>query len=293
VDPLYLLLPYFQNEEKWQPWTQIAQAKNIPSEIMTVIKPDQLKHFFLINDSYGDDMILYKFKKEKVLEWLTKKKKRVQAFLTNQFMANKTKELKLSNDFQNSDGGAFSASFHLPDQDSIVTPSKVDGIEPRLEPGSSSMTNNGLKSNSSDGEYIHRSASQIICEYLPDDWQRDFLNECGLTTNDLSKKKKNADAMKGTVTSFQNEESSVDVVTPPSSSKRIAAITSDSGMSEADKLMQYTMGNLDNGNEEKNSKKRKDAPKSMGLKRLSKVNTKGMKSMTSFFSVNKKAKKKS
>jgi hypothetical protein len=51
------------------------------------------------------------------------------------------------------------------------------------------------------------------------------------------------------------------------------------------------MGNDDGESpDQKNAKKRKEAAKSVALKRLSKVNTKGMQSMTSFFGMKPKKK---
>jgi hypothetical protein len=69
-------------------------------------------------------------------------------------------------------------------------------------------------------------------------------------------------------------------------------------MSEIEKLHQYTMGNGNGGEGPSSSssllssKKRKETEQSVGLKKLSKVNTKGMKTMTSFFNVVAKPKKK-
>jgi hypothetical protein len=304
IDPLYLLLPYFETGDKWQPWNQIAQAKNIPSEIMNAIKTDQLKHFFMVNDSYGDDMILYKFKREKALEWLEKKMERVEIFVMKQFLSKKKKD-KI-HEVEN--GGAFSSSFHLSDsvgrQESDVTPSKNDKTTKCIE-----------ELTPSNKELVHRSAAQVICEYLPDNWQIDFLTKQGLTANALSKKKQKSNSACGSI----EQKSNVEVVTPPSTSSK-RPFMSESKISEADKLMQYTMGNDGIESEEKSSKKKRETQKSVGLKRLSKVNTKGeihipslkceylqlfrlsqmnllslpftgMKSMTSFFSVkaNKKA----
>lgn len=61
------------------------------------------------------------------------------------------------------------------------------------------------------------------------------------------------------------------------------------GQEDADALLQYTTGSNDLKAITR-EKKQKCVAKSVGLKRLAKVNTKGMKSMTSFFGTNLKKK---
>jgi len=92
---------------------------------------------------------------------------------------------------------------------------------------------------------------------------------------------------KRSTSSCQSNNSAV-AVTPPNAGKKRSY--TDSGMSEADKILQYTMGSGGGGtlDDEDKMKKKKLSLKSVALKRLEKTNTKGMKTMGSFFSVKKK-----
>ena len=227
----------------------------------------------MVNDSYGDDMILYKFQKVKALEWLTKKMTRVESFLKKQLLLQKDKaEVQ-----EEENGGAFSSSFRLAN--------RVD----REEGASRTTPEKGGKEDelsSIEEAFVRKSAAQIVCEYLSDSWQMEFLKVISLTRDDLSKQKKKA-VSAPTSTPMSDKDTFAEVTPPPTAQKRPFG---ESKMSEADKLMQYTMGSGESSSADKNAKKRKEAEKSVGLKRLSKVNTKGMKSMTSFFGA--KAKKK-
>lgn len=261
MDPLYLLLPYFEAGDKWQPWNQIAHSKNIPSEILQAINTDQLRHLFKVNDSLGDDMILYKFEKEKALKWLNKKMQKVQNFLAGQFLSNEKNEK--NHEIKNV--GAFSSSFHLSESseqnDSVIIPNKQNDI-----------ASNGVRDLApSEKEMVHRSAAQVICEYLSDQWKGHFLTNRGLAPRSLSEKKQKSNTTESPTT---DRKTNLEVVTPTSTSSK-RPYQSGSIMSEADKLMQYTMGTNEADTQEKSSKKMKEMPKSVGLKRLSKVNTKG------------------
>ena len=281
MDPLYFLLPYFETEEKWQPWNQIVQAKAIPSEVINRIDMAQLKHLFLVNDSYGDDMILYKFKKEQGLDWLKKKMNRVEDFLQLQvLLQDKRIEAKEEN------GGAFNTSFHLSsnsahggDCSSSSTPSAT-----------SESANNEKSLTSSQKALVKQSAVQVICEYLSDRWQEEFLKSQSMTRECLATRFQKKIAVSTPKPIEKCSNTSVEV-TPPPSTSALKRPFSEPKMSEADKLMQYTLGNVGGeSTEQQNAKKAKEAAQSMGLKRLSKVNTKGMKSMTSFFTAKPKKK---
>ena len=296
VDPLYFILRFFEKEDKWQPWNQIVQEKCIPPEVLNSIDASQLKHIFALNDSYGDDMILYKFKKQKALSWLKKKMNNVEKFLTKQLILEKLNR-KICEEEK---GGAFSSSFRLSEnaqelEGANCTPQKNDG----------STNSSERKINKNEKCLIHQSAVQIICEYISEKWQSEFLEIEGLASNDISKtERKNVNAKSS------EKNSNAKIVSPTSTT---ITRSFESKISEADKLMQYTMGSGGVESAEKTSKKRKQTQKSVGVIRLAKVNTKGektcnhffamhfisdfllthflgMKSMTSFFSAKKKKK---
>jgi len=276
VDPLYFILPFFENEEKWQPWNQIVEAKGISSEIVQRIDTAQLKHLFLVNDSYGDDMILYKFKRERGLDWLKKKMNRVEEFLKIQFLLQEKRA-----EADEEQGGAFSASFHL-SSSGHEDVSKEKGT-PSATRTANHLGNDEITLTSSQKNLVKQSAAQVICEYLSDYWQLEFLQSMSLARGNLSKRfqEKSAASTPNPVEKSLNTSAEV---SPTSSASGLKRPFSEPQISEADKLLQYTMGNDDGESpDRKNEKKRKEAAKSVALKRLSKVNTKGMKSMTSFF----------
>lgn len=279
MDPLYFLLPYFENEEKWQPWNQIVEAKAIPSEVINRIDMAQLKHLFLVNDSYGDDMILYKFKKEQGLDWLKKKMIRVEDYLQLQVLL---QEKRIEAKEQN--GGAFNTSFHLssnsgPGGDCSSTPTAT-----------AECANNEKSLTSSQKALAKQSAAQVICEYLSDRWQVEFLKSQSMTRECLATRFQMKSAVSTPKTIENSSNTSVEV-TPPPSTSALKRPFSEPKMTEADKLMQYTLGNVGGeSTEQQNAKKAKESAQSVGLKKLSKVNTKGMKSMTSFFTAKPKKK---
>jgi hypothetical protein len=288
VDPLYLLLSHFKDEEKWQPWDQLVQSKSIPQIVLKGIEQDktQLKHFFEINDSYGDDLILYKFKHELVLSWLQKKINRIQTFLTLQLdIAREKEQMEQRNNI-----GAFSSSFHLShitEKTEESETSEASSHPPSLTPSSQSDTT----INPEDQRILKKSAVQIICEYLSPFWQTKLLERLELAEGDLHQVKTNVGRNESNI-SQQTCPPSTHAVTPPSSSSELSMNSQKRSlhqvnMSEADKLLQYTMGEsagasgeVDKGVE---AKKKKLEAKTSNLKRLEKVNTKGMKSMMSFF----------
>ena len=326
-----------QGQYKWQPWNQICQSNQIPSILLEALlasssqsdetlldksnsstttprPPLQLKHLFQINDTLGPDMILYKFDPSKVMKWLTAKFHRIEARLQLVQPPNDN----ASNGDIDTGGGAFASSFVVSDRHVTATPS------PPSSPTSSTNKKERVggsgggdsKPLSPDSNCV--AALHILCEYLSPIWTKAFLNHCkankmanvvhasGLDVNNCANKKIQGDPTKHpSCQTSTNENDSIPsrsrtVVTPPPlpQSKHQSL---QSTLTEADKLLQYTMGgggkqsqdselgsSSSSGNGIHTLKRKLNASKSVGLKRLEKVNTKGMKSLTSFFGASKK-----
>lgn len=282
VDPLYFLLTHFTEEEKWQPWDQLVQSKSIPQIVLKGIEQDktQLKHFFVINDSYGDDLILYKFKQDLALSWLSKKMDRIQAFLLQQMDIIQEKERME----QGKNIGAFSSSFHLPRTEQSRESDMTDNTS-SLSSSTASVPKHDTLLSPSDKLVLTKSAAQIICEYLSPFWQKKLLVHLQLSEMDLYPVKKASEAV-STDSMVPTCSPTSHAVTPPSSSSSTSQKRSlqQIKISEADKLLQYTMGESSaSGDKVTEAKKKKLEAKSSALKQLEKVNTKGMKSMMSFF----------
>lgn len=102
---------------------------------------------------------------------------------------------------------------------------------------------------------------QVVCEYLEKEWQCKLRNRLGLQESESA--------------SNTNKRSRASWEAKP-------------GQGDADQLLAFTMGTAGCTKEE--DVKKKEPAKSVALKRLAKVNTKGMKSLSHFFGSKKKAK---
>lgn len=356
VDPLFFLLPKFKPTDnaatttnKWQPWNQLVQTYAIPESVLAAIPPPtlekQLNHLFQVSDQFGDDLILYKFKEEKVLHWLKLKMDRIASTLKESLPPGGDLE-----DVEKSDEagatGAFSASFRLSNRNdgsdgngdetggnSIRSDEKDDpDTQPNVAISDSQPSQSQQKQHEKQRQediYLKHSAVQILCEYLSPSWQTLFLQSVQMTEDDvlssavIAKKRRREKLLQSEDDDVTTQDSAIvgstdsttpsdddddktskdpstqsgrdvhpSMVTPPRRSGDGEKV-----LSEADKLLQYTMGVGSAGGKGNGSMadgvKKVNAAKSFGLKRLAKVNTKGMKSMTSFFGagVKKKAAK--
>jgi hypothetical protein len=354
IDPLFLLLTYFQplslpepesqnvqcqthREQKWQPWNQICQSRNIDSNIQQAIQENklQLRHLFQVNDSLvtsdddnNEDMILYKFQSELALKWLRAKVHNVQSMLEKQFKLYQHHDQRIKEEEKAMNGnsdGAFSSSFVLPE---AISSSQSSNNTTTTD--TESIDNEGKTSNDDDDDdnkkedddnvvrltpsitvemtkeeeiQILKSSIQIICEYLSPSWQTKLVSFLDMDINHVlktktassqSRKEKKASSSNSSPSGENNRLAST--ITPASSSSSLspqsAMPTQHSSMSESDKLLQYTMGgggsgsggtNGDNKDNPKDKNKISQRAKTVGLVKLQKVNTKGMKSLSSFF----------
>lgn len=110
--------------------------------------------------------------------------------------------------------------------------------------------------------FLKEESVQVVCEYLEKEWQCKLRNHLGLQESEPA--------------SNTNKRSR-------------ASWEANPGQDDANQLLAFTMGTAASTKEE--DVKKKEPAKSAGLKRLAKVNTKGMKSLSNFFGSKKKAKK--
>lgn len=109
--------------------------------------------------------------------------------------------------------------------------------------------------------FLKEESVQVVCEYLEKEWQCKLRNHLGLQESEPA--------------SNTNKRSR-------------ASWEANPGQDDANQLLALTTGTAGPTKEE--DVKKKEPAKSAGLKRLAKVNTKGMKSLSNFFSSKKKAK---
>ena len=312
IDPLYLLLSYYETDVelnfKWQPWFQLCQSKNIHPSITRELfeNKSQLKHFFEVNgslssttedkdandgddDSDNDDLLLFKFSTNKVLTWLQQKVKNVESILEKQLISRRCYEKKIQDENEQNtkqNGGAFSASFVLPENDKhTISRSQTSPVN--KEVNDKQCPTYEIILSKEESEKILISSIQMICEYVSPSWQEKLIASMNLNMSDIIES-----SCKTTPT--QNDIST-EVSSSPENTKihkKPATVTptspQSSTMSEADKLLHYTTGGRGatgkDSMDDPNDKKRKNqSAQSVGLKRLQKGNTKGMKSLSSFF----------
>ena len=303
VDPLFFALAHFQraittnNEsgskgqllEKWQPWDQALG--DLPSPILRALNLDpklningidqvgQLGHLLDVSDMCGDDLILCKFSEERALKWLVAKFERSVGALRRRFLEKKRRGVEMSIELKSMQGGsgAFSSSFTVVEEE----PKAVSGrIEEKESNGEGEEGTDSALSKEEE-QSIRIGALQLICDYIPTEWKGKLSKEVGMTDADWMGKKKS----KSCTTTTDGEETT----TFKGEKRSRSSWEGNIGQEDADALLQYTVGGSGKVITPGEKKEVLNA-QSVGLKRLAKVNTKGMKSMSSFFGASKKKK---
>ena len=293
VDPLYFALAHFQRImtknpsaaeqlSKWQPYDQALEG--IPLPILRALNLDvnlningineigQLGHIIEVSDMCGDDLILCKFSDERVLKWLVAKYNKAVVALRKRLLEKKKRDGEKTEELSKMAGGsgAFSSSFNIAEEEPKVEEKKKEDVE-----GEETLTKGEEKA-------LQLGALQLICEYIPTVWKNKLSKEIGMAEGDWMGKKKTS-----STADSNNEEISA------GNKRSRASWEGNIGQEDADALYQYTQGG-GGGNSSSiitpADKKDVKNAQSMGLKRLAKVNKKGMKSLTSFFGAGKKKK---
>lgn len=90
-DPRFILLPYFEKAgSRYSPLEQIVHSSSIPTAANVKVPPLQfwrqwkMEEVFDVNDKLGDDMIVFRYNKEKALAWLQNKVEKVAKILAVQ-----------------------------------------------------------------------------------------------------------------------------------------------------------------------------------------------------------------
>ena len=294
VDPLYFALAHFQRImtnnpsaaeqlSKWQPYDQALEG--IPLPILRALNLDtnlningvneigQLGHIIEVSDMCGDDLILCKFSDERVLKWLVAKYNKAVVALRKRLLEKKKRDGEKTEELSKMAGGsgAFSSSFNIAEEEPKEEEKKKDD-----DGGEDTLTKGEEKA-------LQLGALQLICEYIPTVWKNKLSKEVGMAEGDWMGKKKTT----STTADTNDEETSA------GNKRSRASWEGNIGQEDADALYQYTQGG-GGGNSSSiitpADKKDVKNAQSMGLKRLAKVNKKGMKSLTSFFGAGKKKK---
>lgn len=290
VDPLFFALSHFhrivkkgddQSDklDKWQPWDQALT--DLPSPILRALGLDpalningikevgQLGHLLDVSDMCGDDLLLCKFSEESTLKWLVAKFNQALEALRTRQLKRKRKDLERRKEM-NLSGGAQSSSFNM-----VTEENDTKNQEEKKEEEIDTV----LKLSQKEEESLRAGSLQLICDYIPADWRQKLTTELGMADADWKGKSK---------TSTANDEGHA------GEKRSRKSWEGNHGQEDADALLAYTMGT--NNTSDKSSdaaadKKGTKNAQSAGLKRLAKVNTKGMKSLSCFFGGAKKKQK--
>jgi len=296
VDPLFFALSHFyrivkkgddQSDklDKWQPWDQALT--DLPLPILRALGLDpalningikevgQLAHLLDVSDMCGDDLLLCKFSEESALKWLVAKFNQALGALRTRQLQRKRRELERRKEMGVS-GGAKSSSFNMAeDTDTKKQEEEKDEDMDRSKQGSEIV----VTLSNAEEDFLRAGSLQLICDYIPAEWKQKLTNELGMAEADWKGKSKTS--------STNNEDHAGE-------KRSRASWEGNHGQEDADALLQYTMGTSNASDKSlgaADDKKGTKNAQSVGLKRLAKVNKKGMKSLSSFFGAAKKKKK--
>mmetsp|Transcript_28453 Transcript_28453/g.34713 ORF Transcript_28453/g.34713 Transcript_28453/m.34713 type:complete len:440 (+) Transcript_28453:97-1416(+) len=286
IDPLFLVLKLLfhenQNTEQTKKWTTLSQVlAELPWPIRMALRGQtrQMLHLYEKLDIPGeqdetpsDNDTYVRFSEERALTWLHTKVTRATRVLRDQRLRTKAAETSTTNEKKST------PDFFLPD-DSAPQPTSITPLDTEaavVTPMKSTNEPSSPSALANDEEAaVKLEGLQLICNYLTDPWINKLLEFVGGTTSCVTFDK-------------LQERKSPDV----SGKKRsLESMYSGNGDVETDKLRQYSTGSTKGTalDDVKSSTPQKSGKaQSHGLKKLAKVNTKGMKSLSSFFGAKKK-----
>lgn len=276
IDPLFLALGYVDADslQQWQPFDQWLDGLALPQALQQALSVEQWKHLCDTKGMYGDadgdddDLVLYKFNPDKVLSWLEIKYQRALKVLQEQYVARSLQEQVIR--AQNKENqGAFHSGFQpAPEED---LPSTTTLTPPPMTP-TTTLSEDQMR-------LAREESLQLVCEYLSQEWRTKLTDKVGLSPDALLSERQRRRA--------KQEEK--DDGGGMSNNKKRASWEAPAGHDESQELLQFTMGNNsaagDDAEDIKAAKQKHDKihAKTHGVKRLAKVSTKGMKSLSSFF----------
>lgn len=250
IDPMLLLLPLMEKRKaKWTRLEESLQEEGMGWLLRCKhVKADTICD---VNDQLGPDLLLYKLNEDKVMEWLQSKVTRVLTCL-EKFSAGKASGSSFASGFS----GALQSSNPVADE------ANATESEETATTHSEESTNGG--SNSKIKVTCIRNLStalELVCEYLPPEWSERISEKHGVVSASLYE--------------------------PKVGKKKAPVPTLWEVSAEEDRNLSLSLGkgkaSAGTGGASNSTKKATPAAaKSKG--KLANVNTKGMKSMSSFFS---------
>ena len=290
VDPLFFLLPSDlpgdnNTEEKksseddkhtpqkskhfqWQPLDQILEP--LDGTLRKCLSLPQIPHFFASMSLGNDDECFYKFSMDKALAWLGRKQAAVERCLLQQAEAKQARRNNhkgtMGKSASSTDEGAFAAGFHMPSEaPAAATETTAEATATTTKEEATKTTIHAEQR----AKKAREESIQIVCSYLNPAWRSRFLAHLQTSPDVLqSAKQRAAKRIHAQVAASE-------------ASTTATASTSNTTATASTEWVQKQA--------EPPAKKPKPS-QTVGVARLKKVNTKGMKKMSAFFTVKKKAK---
>ncbi|KAG7355820.1 Ydr279p protein family RNase H2 complex component [Nitzschia inconspicua] len=289
VDPLFLyvasqeyhLLPSSSTSQKsWQPLEQFLEELQpntkqpvLPRDIHPAITPHQLQHVCMTFEN--DGVMYFRFDVSKTLQWLHQKQKRLLQCLIRQDQEEQQRKTKLfvtsTNTTTNQNDTDDDDYFYMPDEKPVNATSTPNKDSDDIHKTSSASPPVMI----SDTKALEIQSLQIVCNYLTETWAEKFVQHLGFSIDQIHHKK--ASNTKDVVLGSRNEASPSSTTSVPASDttgytiQRVVTQTIDTATTA---LTTQTKSD---------SKKLQHSQLTAANKRLAKVNTKGMKSIASFF----------
>jgi hypothetical protein len=280
VDPLFFYLAsqeqYLQQEQQadttstkkvsWQPFEQcleeVSGSKILPNDIHGCITKEQLQHVCLT--FMNDDVCYYKFNIDKSLKFLERKQNRLLEYLIRQDQQAQQQKRKMEETSTNKDQ-SISDNFYMPDDIEEVK-TTVSTPQSNKSGTSSTLITVSPETYISDTETLKIESIQIICNYLSTGWSTKFMEHMGVTKEQIY----------GTSATK----------TASTASNTAAATTTDPLYGNVQRVVETNKSTTASSSETTIKKSVVvESARTAGNKRLSKCNTKGMSSISSFFGV--------
>lgn len=166
IDPRFLVLPFLRKaSSKFSPLDQIIsnidKCNKFPLNLLKDWKMDEICD---VNDSFGEDMILYKYNEIKVHDWLRKKVDK-----TSNVIASKRRE-------------------SIRKENSLMASSFNIEAQQQKQDNKTDLNSNQINELEKPTQEDILIAAQIVCDYVEDVLATECMTRLGLESSDLNKK---------------------------------------------------------------------------------------------------------
>jgi hypothetical protein len=262
----------------WQPYDQFLEQSNLPPEVAEVLSEEQIRHLCL---TFENEELYFKFSVDRALRWLQRKQRRVLESLKRQDQQKRKQAANIESRFGTGqpEGGSVSSNFHFggPPAPTATATANCPANTPSNVPKSAA-----LSPSENDLLALRVESLQIVCNYLNDSWSKLFVEHVGGTWEEVTRSAKEV---------LRNTTNTKVVVSPDHHSEAggTSSRSTTSGGRERSKASQQPHKAI---NVPLAVAAVRTKAQTAGNKRLTKVSTKGMRSIGSFFATAGKTTKK-